>query len=208
LTTKNSEYGKRRNRARRTLLKTVGNCPGDYRSSARSRRQSLDGNAGLARRLRPCGLSEDNRIHYGQRRSSSAFRDAHVTPLRLSSSSELRRCSSSASWALVKGSCSCSRLSQSCAMSARRSGGVKRTISSGVSGSVLSSLRNRWPGGKARKSLRLWPGVLLFSHVAQRTLFATLILPLGRVSQRAFIAIESGVIQLGVMKPGPPTRSS
>jgi hypothetical protein len=97
----------------------------------------------------PRCLSEDNRIHYGQRCSSSAFSDAHVTPLRLSSSSELRRRSSSASCTLVKGSRSCSRLSQSCAMSARRSRGVKRTISSGVSNSMLSSLRKRERGSKA-----------------------------------------------------------
>ena len=73
--------------------------------------------------LRPCGRSEDNRIHQGQRWSSSAFKDAHVMLLRLSSSNELIRRSSSASCAPVKGSCCCSRLSQSCAMSARRSVG-------------------------------------------------------------------------------------
>jgi len=98
--------------------------------------------------LRPRGLSEDNRVRYGQRRSSSALSDAHVTPLRRSSSSEARRRSSSASCSPVKGICSCSRLSQSCAISAKRSEGVKRTISSGVSESMLSSLRKKESGGK------------------------------------------------------------
>ena len=105
--------------------------------------------------LGPRGLSKDDRIHYGQRCSSSALRDAHVTPLRLSSPSELRRRSSSASCASVKGSCSCSRLSQSCAMSARRSGGVKRTISSGVSDSTLLAYRKKGRGARPHTDLTL-----------------------------------------------------
>jgi hypothetical protein len=86
--------------------------------------------------LRAGGLGEDDRIHYGQRCSSSALRLTHVTPVRRSSSSEARRCSSSTFCASVNGSSSCSRLSQSCAISASRSGGVKRTISSGLSDST------------------------------------------------------------------------
>ncbi len=89
---------------------------------------------------------------YGQRFSSSALRDAHVTPLRLSSSSELRRYSSSSLCALVKGRCSCSRLSQSCAISARRSGGVKRTISSGLSNPMPSSPRKEGRAALLKKT--------------------------------------------------------
>ncbi len=69
---------------------------------------------------------QDNRMRYGQRCSSSAFKAAQVTPSRRSWSSEARRWSSSARCAAVSGRWSSSRLSQSCEMSARRSGGVRR----------------------------------------------------------------------------------
>jgi len=127
---------------------------GDCCSSVRPGRQSLGGNVALLRwlafipilRLDQFGAGggrENDRICYGQRCSSSALRAAHVTPLRRSSSSKARRWSSSASCARIKGTSSCSRLSHSCAISARRSGGVNRPISSGVSNSMLSSLRNK-----------------------------------------------------------------
>src|SRR5580704_8535538 len=103
------------------FLKTVGNCRG--LSLIRSITASIVP-CGFAfvpilrvDQFRPRGLSEDNRIHYGQ------------------------RCSSSACCALVKGSCSFSRLSQNCAISAKRSGGVKRIISLGVSKSMLPAYR-------------------------------------------------------------------
>ena len=159
--TKNSEYGKRRRRARRTFLWTVGNCRG------LSRIRSISAPIAL-RKCRPNPASSSyqfcasinsaraacvkNRIHYGQRRSSSAFRAVQVTPVRLSSSSETSLRSSSDSCERVNGRCSCSRLSQSCAIRAKRSGAVRRTISSGVGTSMPSSLREKRHGGKATEN--------------------------------------------------------
>jgi len=79
---------------------------------------------------------KDYRIHYGQRCSSSAFNAAQVMPFCRSWSTVARRLSSSARCAVVRGRWSSSKLSQSCEMSARRSGGVSRTSSSWVSNSM------------------------------------------------------------------------
>jgi hypothetical protein len=75
---------------------------------------------------------KDNRMHYGQRNSSSVFKAAQVMPSRRSSSSVARRRSSSPRCAAVRGRWLSSRLSQSCEINVRRSGGVRRTSSSWV----------------------------------------------------------------------------
>jgi len=82
------------------------------------------------------GEGEYNRIRYGQRCSNSAFKAAQVMPSRRSWSSVASRWSSSARCAAVRGSWSSSRLSQSCEINVRRSGGVRRTSSSWVSKSM------------------------------------------------------------------------
>ena len=82
------------------------------------------------------GQGENNRIFYGQRCSSSAFKAVQLMPSGRSWSSVARRRSSSARCGAVKGSWPSSKLSQSCEISARRSGGVRRTSSSWVSKSI------------------------------------------------------------------------
>jgi hypothetical protein len=77
-----------------------------------------------------------NRKYYGQRCSSSAFKAAQVMPSRRSWSSVARRLSSSVRCAVVRGSWSPSKLSQSCEIKVRRSGGVRRASSSWVSNSM------------------------------------------------------------------------
>ena len=113
------------------------------------------------------GQGENNGIPYGQRCSSSAFNAAHVMPSHRSSSRELRRRSSSACCALVNGSCSCSRLSQSCAISERRSGGDKRTISSGVSSSIALRIRNYIRKGNGAERFTPQPSLACVPQTAQ-----------------------------------------
>jgi len=81
---------------------------------------------------------ENNVEHYGQRCSSSAFNAAQVTHWRRSGPSDARRRSSSACCAGLSVTCWSSRLFHSCAISARRSAGDRRTISSRVSNSMSS----------------------------------------------------------------------
>jgi hypothetical protein len=98
---------------------------------------------------RPCSI---HRQPAGQRRSSSAFNASQVMPSRRSSSSEARRPSSSALCAAVRGRCSSSRLSQSCEINARRSGGVRRTSSSLVSSSMRRDYEKAGDGASASSS--------------------------------------------------------
>ena len=79
---------------------------------------------------------ENNRKNYGQRRSSSDFKAAHVMPSCRSWSRVARRLSSSACCAALSGSWPSSKLSQSCEINARRSDGDRRTSSSRVSNSM------------------------------------------------------------------------
>jgi hypothetical protein len=113
----------------------------DYRFNRRPETSAQAGNLVLVPILRidqlgAGGPSENNRIRYGQRCSSSAFKAAQVIPPRRSWSSVARRLSSSACCVAVRGRWLSSKLSQSCEISARRSGGVRRTSSSWESNSM------------------------------------------------------------------------
>jgi hypothetical protein len=145
--TYNSENEKRCNRARCTFLNTTGGIGAHAPEECVNRFAEMPAKSwgfAFAPVLRfdhfpSRRRSESNAEHYGQRCSSSAFRAAHVTPF--CRSCEARRRSSSACCAGVNGSGSCSRLSQSCAISASRSVGDNRTISSRVSSSMGSRIR-------------------------------------------------------------------
>src|SRR6266581_3561708 len=78
------------------------------------------------------GGQENNRVHQGARRASTALSCSQVMPPERSCSKLSNRRSSSARCAGVTGTSSGSRLSQSSPMSVKRSSGVSRAISSCV----------------------------------------------------------------------------